>query len=62
MYGEKQAKEMRTDTRRRQRLDKKKRDAEVKKRGARIGAEKGGVKASGDWLKIRNGRNGGGLI
>mgnify|MGYP001076617952 CR=1 FL=1 len=42
LYGEKQAKEMRTDTRRQQRLDKKKRDAEVKKRGAGIGAEKGG--------------------
>jgi hypothetical protein len=32
----------RTDARRQLRLDKKQRDAEVKKRGAGIGAEKGG--------------------
>ena len=42
LYEEKQAKEMRTDTRRQQRLDKKKRDAEVKKRGARIWCREGG--------------------
>ena len=34
---------MMTDERRQQRLDKKKRGAEVKKRGAGIGAERGGV-------------------
>ena len=36
LYGEKQAKEMRTDARRQQRLDKNKRNAEVKKRGAAV--------------------------
>jgi hypothetical protein len=43
LHGEEKAKEMRTDERRQQRLDKKKRDAEVKKHGAGIGAEGGGV-------------------
>ena len=42
LHGEGKAKEMMTDERRQQRLDKKKRGAEVKKRGAGIGAEGGG--------------------